>query len=201
MSKERQLPGKPGDLNKNPGTHIKGRRRESTPVLFSDLMQVLWDVHPCTHTKKYFLLLLKIKFFPCKQIHLGNIMLLLTRSFKNRTGTWPSCSTRVRTQRDQVQTAEIPTHQLWVRQHPQQPSYATGLSGHQPMNDCDKECDVYTMAFYSAVRKNQIMSCAGKWMEPGAPHVKRKKPDAERFESPCRMQKKTQKYKTGQWNR
>lgn len=33
-------------------------------------------------------------------------------------------------------------------------------------------------------------------MEPGAPHGKRKKPDSERLESPCRMQIQTKKKDT-----
>lgn len=61
------------------------------------------------------------------------------------------------------------------------------------MNGCDKECDVYTMAFHSVIRRNQIISFAGKWTEPGAPHGKRKKPDSERLDSPCKMQTQTKK--------
>jgi hypothetical protein len=70
------------------------------------------------------------------------------------------------TQRNVTQvTLKAPAHPCLLRHYSQQPSY--GNSQECPTTDkwMKKMWYLYTMEFYSAMKKNEILSFAGKWME------------------------------------
>jgi hypothetical protein len=62
-------------------------------------------------------------------------------------------------------TPEAPAHPCLLQHYSQQPSY--GNSQDAPLTDkwIKKMWYLYTMGFYSAMKKNEILSFASKWME------------------------------------
>jgi hypothetical protein len=66
------------------------------------------------------------------------------------------------TQRNVTQvTPEAPAHPCLLKHYSQQPSYRNS----QDAPWIKKMCYLYTMEFYSAMKKNEILSFASKWME------------------------------------
>jgi hypothetical protein len=61
-------------------------------------------------------------------------------------------------------TPEAPAHPCLLRHYSQQASYGNSQDAPALTNGLRK-CGIYTLEFYAALKKNEMLSFAGKWME------------------------------------
>lgn len=94
----------------------------------------------------------------------------VTKNIKKKTTIWSSNSSfgYLSEENENMDLEKIHTPPGSLQHHSQWPGYGNSLSVHLWMNeskDCGAHADRHTLKYYSAIKKNEILSSVITWMD------------------------------------